>query len=252
VTTARPHGGIDELQAAFPFGIAVSRSGLSKIAAGVATCVVRRSSDAGHRYILSCRHVLSLSLVDDTVSPAGIEVRSVNGSLPVIGQATALRGGLEGREGDFDAQLARLTAPADAQRAMFGLSFERSPAYVGSWLEMKMESGFWVATGRRAADGKRHMVWVAYEEPVANFTMEYTLAHGVTRMITHALTFRGTAQDVLAPGDSGSPAVLTRNGGRLMGMYIGGDGVNAYVIPAWQLLDPRNFGVTTGETWTLS
>jgi hypothetical protein len=172
--------------------------------------------------------------------------------LQPIGQPTAIRGSLGGAPGDFDAQLARLEDATLATRALHGLSFQRDPAYVLGPDDMASEAGFWVATGRRGADGGRLLVWVDYEFPVPGFTMEYTLAHGVTRQITHTMVFQGTAHDRLAPGDSGSPAILTQGGSRLIGMYIGGDGVNAYVVPAWQLLNPRNFGITTGESWTLA
>lgn len=252
MSTPQPHGGIDDLKAEFPFGIAVTRDGLSKIAAGVATCAVRRSTDPARRYLMSCRHVLSLSLIQESSSFTGMTVSVVGSELEPVGQPTDIRGSLAGAPGDFDAQLARLEDPADAAMALHGLTFQRDPPYVRNRDEMASEAGFWVATGRRGPDGERLFVWVDYEFPVADFTMDYTLGDGTPRRVTHALVFQGKAHDTLGPGDSGSPAVMTQGGSRLIGMYIGGDGVSAYVIPAWQLLNPLNFGVGTDESWTLA
>lgn len=248
----RPHAGLDELKADFPFGIAVSSASRPSVAAGVATCAVRRSVDPGTCYLMSCRHVLSMSLIDEASTFTDMTVSIVGAELQRAGQPTSVRGGLAGQSGDFDAQLARLDTPAQADRALHGLSFGRSPPMLQGPADMAGVTGFWIATGRRAADGGRRFVWVADPTPEFDFTMEYTLGHGVVRQITHTRVFRGRAEDTLGPGDSGSPAVLTQSGGRLIGMYIGGDGVNAYVIPSWQLLYPPNFGVRTGETWTLA
>ena len=248
----RPHAGLDALKADFPFGIAVSRASMGRVAAGVATCAVVRSVDPGNCYLLSCRHVLSMSLIDEASTFTDMTVSTVGAELRRAGQPIGIRGSLSGHPGDFDAQLARLDGASQATMALHGLSFYRDPPMVLGPDDMTDVSGFWVATGRRAADGGRRFVWVTYESTEFGFTMEYTLGHGAVRQITHTRVMRGRAQDTLGPGDSGAPAILTQSGSRLIGMYIGGDGVHAYVIPAWQLLYPPNFGVNTGETWALA
>lgn len=250
---ARPHGGLDALRAAFPFGIVVSQAGQSTVGAGVATCLVRRSVQPAQTYLLSCRHVLSLSLVDPWAPLAQLAVRAVGAGLLPLGTSTPIRGPLAGGMApDFDAQLARVDAADGGQRALHGLAFDRTPPHVRSQADLQGLGGYWVATARRGAGGARHLVWVDHVGSVLDFTMTYTLPGLGERLITHTLVLRGTAHDRLVPGDSGSPAILTQRGGRLIGMYIGGDGVNAYVLPAWQLLDPRNYGLGSAETWALA
>ncbi len=53
-------------------------------------------------------------------------------------------------------------------------------------------------------------------------------------------------------GDSGSPVVSSKNGGMLLGMHIAGGGNLAFMIPAWQLLNPARYkGVASSEVWEL-
>lgn len=70
---------------------------------------------------------------------------------------------------------------------------------------------------------------------------------------------RSQPQPATAPGDSGSP-IVTRDGQTLLGMHVSGiDGVDdsgaytvaAYMIPAWELLDPVNYTGVGREQWTL-
>jgi len=252
MSAGQPHAGLAALRAEFPYGIAVSRVGLNTVGAGVATCLVQRSTEPGQPYLVSCRHVLSLSLVEAASPLDALRVSAVGDETRALGQPTHIRGPLVGGMApDFDAQLARLHQAADGPKVMRGLSFDRTPSHVRGVADLQAQPGFWVATGRPGTDGGRHMVWVDYRHFTTDFTMAYTLAPGVTRLITHTLVLVGSSHDTLGPGDSGSPAVLTQRGGRLIGMYIGGDGTTAYVIPAWQLLNPRNYGVASGETWTL-
>ncbi|MFT7773867.1 hypothetical protein [Roseateles sp.] len=193
-----------------------------------------------------------MSLINEASTFGDVTVSTVGAQLRRAGQPTCIRGSLSGQSGDFDAQLARLDAPGEAMLALHGLSFHRDPPSLLGPGDVADMRGFWIATGRRAADGGRRFVWVDYESVVPGFTMEYTLGNGVVREVTHTMVLRGRAQDSLGPGDSGSPAVVTQSGSRLIGMYIGGDGINAYVIPSWQLLYPPNYGVNTGEKWVLA
>jgi V8-like Glu-specific endopeptidase len=59
------------------------------------------------------------------------------------------------------------------------------------------------------------------------------------------------------PGDSGSPVVNRAGDGILLGMHVAGvdngEGNRfAYMIPAWQLFDPRNYnGAANSEEWKI-
>ena len=69
--------------------------------------------------------------------------------------------------------------------------------------------------------------------------------------IVHPLVIHAVAREELIFGDSGSPAVRTENGNRLMGMFFAGDKLNAYFIPAWELFNPKNYGVGGEAGWSM-
>lgn len=58
-----------------------------------------------------------------------------------------------------------------------------------------------------------------------------------------------TSGEILG-GDSGSPVVTHIGGGTLLGMFIAGSHTLFYIIPAWQLFTPSNYG-RPNETWAL-
>jgi len=109
--------------------------------------------------------------------------------------------------------------------------------------------GFWIATGRADGKGRRKFVWVDYTGTVKDFEMPYSLGDGSVVRVRHRLVLHGISESLLMSGDSGSPAVRTQSGKQLMGMYIAGKASNAYVLPAWQLFNPRNLSVGNELSW---
>ena len=243
----RPHEGA----ANSPFGILVDSPEASDFAVGVVTCALTRPALPGRRWALSCRHVFSRTLLDGRDDPPGLPVLLDDGAQPVLARTADARGELVDRPASsFDAQLAEVAAPALLQHALGGLSYSAGGGYIRQPAEVGL--GYWVATGRADASGRRLLVWVDFHVTVANFEMPYDLPDGTRVMVRHDLVLHGVAEQPLGPGDSGAPAVRVRSGGSLVGMYIGGDGRNAYVIPAWQLFTPANLGRPGESGWAIA
>jgi hypothetical protein len=241
-----PHATADSL----PYGILVDRENARYFSSGVATCGVRRPVDPGTTYVISCRHVLSRTSLDLDRDQTGLPILLGTPARPELGATTDVRGRLDDDSSpSFDAQLAALDDAQALDRVLGGISFDAE----GGYLERPgdIEDGFWVATGRVGVDGKRLLIWVEYHDPVPDFEMPYQLADGTTITVKHDLVLHGVPEEPLLFGDSGSPAIRVRRGQRLIGMYIGGSTGHAYVIPAWQLMTPRNFGRGDEQGWTL-
>lgn len=232
-----------------PFGMQVDSPEVSHYVVGVATCEIRRPSLPAKRFVLSCRHVLSCT--NQVTDPDQRELPVLPGTReqPLLGRTTGVRGRLgDGTDYSFDAQLLELAPHADPASLLSGLSFDGPDSYVLSPGEVGQ--GFWVATGRADNDGQRLLVWVDYVETLPDFEMVYRIG-GVDRKVYHRQVLHGRPRAPLIDGDSGSPAVRVRHGQRLVGMYIGGNSRHAFVIPAWQLLVPRNYGCVDESGWTL-
>ncbi len=244
-----PHDGGES----FPFGILVRQAQADSYSAGVATCAVHRPAQPGTSYVLSCRHVLSWPAVDLSQNLAPRPVRLSRAPHSPLGKSTAVRGPLDaGLVAGFDAQLAAVEQPAALRDALGGLVFDSATSYLHEPGELDKDGGFYVATGRLGADGRRLLVWVNYEDTVTDFEMPYTRADGSKVVVRHDLVLFGVPAAPLIFGDSGAPAVRLRRGQQLVGMYIGGEDGRAFVIPAWQLMHPANYGLPAEAQWSLA
>lgn len=242
-----PHDGAVIL----PFGIFVDQAQSHDFVTGVVTCAVRRPAAPGTTYVLSCRHVLSRTEQDIDPDQVQLPVLLGDEHRTPLGQSTSVRGPLDEQpEAGFDAQLAVVQQPAALRAALGGLAFDSATSYVHGPDEVG--DGFYVATGRRGADNRRLLVWVSYHNTVRDFKMVYTRRDGSGVTVRHDLVLFGMASDVLSYGDSGSPAVMQRRGRQLVGMYIGGADGRAFVIPAWQLMSPANYGLPAEAQWALA
>ena len=70
-------------------------------------------------------------------------------------------------------------------------------------------------------------------------------------LVVHSLLVKSRTAKPMVAGNSGSPVVVGRNGGRFLGMHIAGKGTVSVMIPAWLLMLPGLYGVKTGEDWRL-
>lgn len=242
-----PHDSLE----AMPYGILVDRENARYYSSGVATCGIRRSVDPSTVYVMSCRHVLSRTALDLDRDQTRLPILLGAAARTEMGSTTDIRGRLDDdSSASFDAQLATLENAQELGGVLGGISFDAEDSYLTR--PGDIEDGFWVATGRLGADSRRLFVWVEYQDPVPDFEMPYQLADGTTIIVKHDLVLHGVPQEPLLFGDSGSPAIRVKRGQRLIGMYIGGSAGHAYVIPAWQLLTPRNFGRAGEQGWSLA
>ncbi len=224
-----------------PYGVAIEND--DERTWGVVTCAIKRPAEPATLYALSCRHVFSMSL-DGPETASGCSVRS-SGSGEILGITTSIRGPLVPAPADsFDAQLAKVTNRAALQAALPGMRFDPAGPCANDESEISPD-GFWILTPRRDAQGRRLKVWVKPRDYISK-TLPYDDLQVVHHGILHAI-----ADDLLRPGDSGSPAVPVPAGGKLLGMYIGGDGTNAYIIPAWQLVRGAYYGRMGESLWTV-
>jgi hypothetical protein len=235
---ARPH---DDPSAELPYGISVERDGDERIAFGVVACAVERPGEAG-LFALSCRHVYGMTL-EGPEYPSGCEVQSIAGQ-KALGSTINVRGPLVAEPTrSFDAQLARVTDRAALKAALSSIRFE--PGDSSARGPEEMPAHFWVLTPRPDANGNRLKVWVE-----ARTYVNHTLSYGGLP-VTHHYILHAIASAPLISGDSGSPAVPVAAGRKFLGMYIGGDGTNAYIIPAWQLVRGANYGRAGEDLWTV-
>lgn len=218
------------------FGIAVTLGDqLQDAASGALACPVRMPD--GSLAAIGCRHVLSRSLLHHPDVVANARVSATVGPRVALGRTVAIRGRFASApELSFDAQLVRVTDAAALDAACGPLQFSghlRSPE--------ELPLRFFVPTPRLDGPGQRTIVEVEFRDWMQERPMAYPFP-GAATMVAHALVFHGRTNRPLVEGDSGSPAFTSSAGGTLLGMYLGGDGENAYFIPAWQLFQPANYG----------
>jgi hypothetical protein len=247
-----PHG--DE-STERPFAIIVEGEVTTLLEQGSVAACVRRESRPGVRHALSCRHVLSRSAIDPPEPPVGQRVDWATQFGPLLGATDAARGTLAPAPAEsFDAQFVRV-ADDDVgvlQDILAGLSFDLANPVLAR--PDDTPDGFWIATSRADDLGARVLVWATFLEYVVLHPIPYAQPGGGTIDVTHVKLIHarvGDAGGALVKGDSGSPAVLLQDGGRLVGMYIGGDGADAYFIPGWQLLQPTNYGLPADEVLSI-
>ena len=230
-----------------PLGLKVLRPGMRNVV-GAPTCVVQRPARS-ELYLLCCRHVFSRTREDGDNVPPGLVVTTRQPGKPVVGKTAAIRGPLvQTPEASLDAQIALVESKAPLARVLDGLVFNLSPPWTRAAYDIG--KGFYIATPRVDSNGDRIFVWVDFKD-VGPMDISYDLGSGGSVMVRHDELIFGHSDDPLQDGDSGSPAVRVRTGdNRLVGMFIASQGNNVACIPAWDLLDPANYGLDEGM-WRL-
>ncbi len=225
-----------------PQGIAVKWKDTSAV--GAIACVVERDGVPGTPFAIGCRHVLSLSAWFFNQNTWGATV-SVEGN-GVLGVTRAVAGTLqEAPARSFDAQLFEVTDREALREAAGDIVFT---GYADSIDDIPAQYDILTPHGTRRAR------FVERIEPgrLAYQIGDVWIAHDVTLI-------RSQPGPATVEGDSGSP-VVTGDGKMLLGMHLAGiDGKDAqgvytaaaYMIPAWELLDPANYTGVGTETWTL-
>ena len=207
---------------------------------GCVACAVERSSQANQSYLISARHVFSLS---EKLHPEqrNSEVR-LRTNRDRVGRTLQITGALQDLPPiSFDAQLAKVVHVDAARRALGAIRFSAFAAHEGD-----ISDQYWVLTPRGAIKLKRRQV-IGGEPPI-NYHRD-----GIRQVIHEELVESVFAtSDTTMPGDSGSPVTTEKSGGVLLGMHIAGSDTRAYAIPSWQLLSPKNYQrAAASETWRL-
>ena len=236
VEDARVHRGVRAQGTA----VAATWDGTSEF--GTLACAIQRDVFPDRIYGLSCRHVLSLSakFFDKTTWGADVQVQTTAG--PVIGPTRAVAGPLA-ETGSFDAQLVEATnrpALRTALGPVVPARFARGVAELPATYDIHTPSG---------------MISAAF----VDFRPDPIYEVGDHR-IGHRMLVQSQPEEGTNPGTSGSP-VISKDGQLLLGMHVAGKAeldsqrhfiAMSYMIPAWDLLDPRNYAnVSRQERWTL-
>ena len=221
-------------------GIEVATETGGAIEPGSLACVIQRSSQPEATYMISCRHVFSLS---ETLHPeqrrSTVRLRN---SRRALGTTLRVTGTLQDEPSfSFDAQLAEMTDAGALRAALNGVRFAD---YARSPDDFPPE--YWILTPHGPV--KAHFVQIISP----SLPLSYHRA-GITRVVHEELVVShfATAERTVR-GDSGSPIATTPAGGVLLGMHIAGSDQRTYAIPAWQLLCPANYQrAAPTETWSL-
>ena len=211
---------------------------------GSTTCAVQRRGDSSI-YALSCRHVFSVTKHLHRQPDRKLEVRLRQPDGPILARTVAVRGRLDRVPTvSFDAQLARVvpTMLESMRATLAGLSFSGFARGVGD-----IPDKFWIIPSRNGPQGGRQArVRAEKLRIVSNRVIPYSRIGPVR----HAKLIEAQVRPATIGGDSGSPAVTRLSGGVLLGMHIAGGRGLSYLIPAWELLAPANYG-RPNDVWKL-
>lgn len=246
-------------------GVWLKPEGL-RLAVGAIACAAEVRHAAGsERCLLSAQHVFSPEPDVDALAVAGnLGVRPLDDlgkplNAPVIALTQPWGGVLRGEEDpelpSFDVQLALLDRQEVAlARGIVGAPrLSATEPFVASYKRLIQ---FDAAGSLQLAVPQNHLGIPARDPLKARvdcmldqaFAILYDVRRGARRTeawIYHAGLVKLDVEGPLVPlaGDSGSAVVIQHDddSATLIGLYIGGKGSAAYVIPAWQLFDIRNY-----------
>lgn len=244
-------------------GIWLEPQGAQRANGAIACAVEVRDAAGSERCLLSAQHVFSPEPDVDALRVAGgLEVLPLDGggsplNAPVIALTRPWGGVLRGEEDpelpSFDVQLARLENTAAASRIVGAPRLSATEPVVASYQRL-VQLG---AAQRLKLVVPRNRSDVAARAPLKArvdclleraFALFYDVRRGATRTeawLYHEGLVKLEVEGPLVPlaGDSGSAVVIPNGDGSatLIGLYIGGKGAAAYIIPAWELLDTRNY-----------
>jgi len=215
---------------------------------GVLTCRVdcRLPNGAVEQRVLSCRHVFGLSGIRAPDLPTAI----ISHEAKPIGNAVDVRGKLGSNvPSGFDAQLMQPLTPGAADHCLLRAHWPGGFAsYAGEF-----ETTMWLHFPRQSGPFRAHYRGIWIHLKVQYGTGETSFAANVGPVIEVDLD----NSDAPRAGDSGSPLVIGFTKAKLAGMHIAGlvdngDGrALSYCIPAYALLDPKNYAGAAGEVWEL-
>lgn len=220
---------------------------------GAVTCMIRTVAASQEVYLLSCRHVFCLTASAPN-HPIGAEVTRVDGGNPtgpVLARVDDIYGPLRsGSNHNFDVALARLEVGEDST-ALAAVLDRLEPTnglrYVDGFAEIeRLREYLILVPGGGAKRATFVRGWPAAGPPEIEYPRLGSLSQGVL-VVESSVDGNGTA-----PGDSGAP-VVTLDRTLLVGMHFAGVGQTSYMIPAYELVNRKNYvGFADGPPFVLS
>ena len=214
---------------------------------GSVSCAVKRNGDPDV-FVLSARHVFSLSKETPTPGISNTEVRYANPTGTIIARGTNIRGPLRSRDQgpSFDAQLARIIDLNGLRNLLNGVQYSATARNVED-----IPEEYWIITSRVRKDDINRPVRLPARKRGFLFDFKLDYEQKDVRDTIHTMLIESALLgDDTTEGDSGSPVVSRLTGGMLLGMHIaGGPGVSC-MIPAWQLFQSSNYR-RSGESWRI-
>jgi hypothetical protein len=211
---------------------------------GQVTCKLRlsRPNTTTEVFALSCRHVFGRSELFHPDVPTGLRV-AMTGDV-AIATTTGLFGELHDVDNapslgaSFDAQLASIDDMAALDRLLAGARIRGSASGIDD-----IPDDYVIHTPRGKVSAAK--IGPRFDTP----PLKYPTPRGDIEVV-HGLVVESHAD--VESGDSGSPVVSA--GGMLLGMHIAGneDESIGYMIPAWELFNPHNWGLSAKNRMMLA
>jgi hypothetical protein len=225
-----------------PSGIIAAAPGGGTTEDGMIACVVERSAAQGNKFVISCRHVFSMThKLHPRVIDRGAVSLSAGGAQ--FAETCKVVGDLHDGPGfSLDAQLARVVDPGALSGVLGNVKltgYVRTPDDIPArYRQLYIQT----SSGPVRADcaGYSHGS-IDYDAP------------GATKVVHKELLDLIKTPKVIVGGDSGAAVTTELGGGLLAGMIVSSDRASSCrAIPAWDLLDPSKYnGADDSEVWAL-
>jgi hypothetical protein len=212
---------------------------------GTITCALQRSNFPEETFIMSCRHVFSLSVFYHPSKLSNSSVVSRN-NIFEYAKTINVKGRLvNGVRLSLDAQLSLVNNPKKLRTALNNIHFTD---YARTIDDIPKHSPYWIITSRGSLAVNFQQHW----KPGPGLSYGLSDLSDVVHAEVIESVFKGSATTI--NGDSGSPVTTEKNGGKLLGMhfYRYQNTNSSLFIPAWILFDAKNYKKTvSSENWTI-
>jgi len=224
---------------------------------GTITCAIQRSLFPDKTYVMSCRHVFSLSafyhpsqlLLSDVVRRGGDSSFS-------FAKTTQIKGPLENAQSlSVDSQLSLVTDYRKLQTVLKNTYFT---SYAQSFNDIPKNKSYWILTPRGPIEVEYQQRWKP-DKPISYGPSD--LSHVVHEDVIESVFKRKNL--ITINGDSGSAVTTEKYGGKLLGMHFYSDDIritdevndnrkSSFCIPAWVLFASKNYSnALPNEIWSI-
>ncbi|PWT70878.1 MAG: hypothetical protein C5B46_09090 [Proteobacteria bacterium] len=231
---------------------------------GAIACAVEvRRPTGSESCLMSAQHVFTPEpdvdalRVSDGLRVMPLDTSGARISAPTVARTRPLGGLMRGEEDpklpSFDVQLARLEDLASARRIVGAPSLSATEPWISSFERLvQLNEEHWlqlIVPQNHPGVPSRSPLRARIETllPLA-YAIQYDVRRGEDRTeawLYHEGLVKLEIKGSFLPlaGDSGSAVIVQYADGSatLVGLYIGGNEASAFIIPAWQLFDPRRY-----------